>query len=101
VGVVVGAFPAVLLEIGLGSTSGAVRLAIGVLLLQAAHAFLLRRVVSANSLVVGPAVIVITLVLGFEVYGVGGAYYGVALAIFGVAALDGVGRAAATRSPAA
>ena len=45
--------------------------------------------------------IVIALVLGFEVYGVGGAYYGAALAVFGVAALDAVGRAAARPTPSA
>ena len=44
--------------------------------------------ISPRSLVVGPAAIVIALVLGFEIYGVGGAFYGGALAILGVAYLD-------------
>jgi predicted PurR-regulated permease PerM len=92
VGVVVGALPAVLLELGLGSTAGAVRLLVVFLLLQAAHALVLRRVVAVRSLVVGPAVVVIALVLGFDAYGVGGAYYGAALAVFGVALLDAVGK---------
>ena len=92
VGIVVGATPAILLEVGLGSRPGAIRLVILFIALQAAHAAVLRKIVSRRSLVVGPAVIVIALVLGYDVYGVGGAYYGAAVAILGVAALDAVGR---------
>jgi predicted PurR-regulated permease PerM len=91
-GIVLGALPAVLLEAGLGTGMGAVRLAVIFLALQLAHEVALRRFVISRSLVVGPAVVVIALVLGFEIYGVGGAYYGAALATFGVAALDAVGR---------
>jgi len=94
VGVVVGALPAILLEIGLGSGAGGIRIAVAFVLLQAAHALALRRLVAARSLVVGPAVVVIAFVLGFDVYGVGGAFYGMALAVFGVAALDAVGQEA-------
>ena len=101
VGVVVGAVPAVLLEVGLGSNLGGLRLAVGFVVVQALHALVLRRVVTARSLSVGPAVIVIALVLGFDAYGVGGAYYGAALAVFGVAGLDAVGRSQAERNAAA
>jgi predicted PurR-regulated permease PerM len=45
-----------------------------------------------RSLAVGPAAIVIAVILGFEVYGVGGAIYAAALAIFGIALLDAAGR---------
>jgi predicted PurR-regulated permease PerM len=92
VGVLVGVLPAVLLEVGLGTNAGALRLGVLFVLLQAAHAVVLRRVVAARSLVVGPAVVVIALVVGFDAYGVGGAYYGAALAVFGVAALDAAGK---------
>lgn len=92
VGVMVGALPAILLEAGLGSGAGSARLALAFVVLQAGHAFALRRVVATRSLVVGPAVVVIALVLGFDAYGVGGAYYGAALAVFGVALVDAVGR---------
>jgi putative heme transporter len=98
VGVMVGALPAILLEAGLGTGLGAVRLTIGFVLLQAAHVLVLRRVVSPRSLVVGPAVVVIALVLGFDAYGVGGAYYGAALAVFGVAALDAAGKVQGERT---
>jgi predicted PurR-regulated permease PerM len=97
VGVVVGAVPAVLLELGLGTTAGSLRLLGAFVVLQALHALALRRVVATRSLVVGPAVVVIALVLGFDVYGVGGAYYGAALAVFGVALLEALGRAAEAR----
>lgn len=93
VGVVIGSLPAILLEAGLGTGDGALRLALGFLTLQLAHEVALRRFVISRSLVVGPAVVLIALVLGYEVYGVGGAYYGAALAVFAVAGLDVVGEA--------
>lgn len=94
VGIVVGAVPAILLELGLGTMAGALRLLAVFVVAQAAHELVLRRVVAARSIVVGPAVVVVALVLGFDVYGIGGAYYGAALAVFGVAALEAVGRSA-------
>lgn len=98
VGVIVGGVPAILLEAGLGTTAGALRLGLVFVALQAAHFLALRRVVVPRSLTVGPAVIVIALVLGYDVYGVGGAYYGAALAVFGVAALDAAARDSPTPS---
>ena len=100
VGIVVGAVPAILLEVGLGTNAGAVRLTVAFLVLQAAHVVVLHRVISPRSLVVGPAVVVIALVLGFDAYGVGGAYYGAALTVFGVALLDAAGRAQGERAAA-
>ncbi len=92
VGVVVGALPAILLEMGLDTRGAGIRLALVFVVLQAAHAVALRKVVCRRSLVVGPAVILIALVLGYDIYGVGGAYYSAAIAVFGVAALDAAGR---------
>lgn len=92
IGVVVGGLPAVLLELGLGTTAGAVRLLAVFVLLQAAHTVVLRRFVARRSVVVGPAVVVIALVLGYDAYGIGGAYYAAALAVFGVALLDAAGK---------
>ncbi|MGH9041212.1 MAG: AI-2E family transporter [Acidimicrobiia bacterium] len=90
-GILIGSLPALLLEAGLGSGSGALRLAVAFLALQVLDAFVLRRLVAPRSLTVGPAAILIALVVGFEVYGVGGAFYGAALAVFGVALLDAAG----------
>ena len=92
-GILVGSLPALLLEAGLGGggTPGILRLAAAFMVLQILDGVVLRRVVAPRSLTVGPAAILIALVVGFEVYGVGGAYYGAALAVFGVALLDAAG----------
>ncbi len=87
-GIMVGALPALLLKGGLDPGGGAVLLGIAFLALQVLDQIILRKLIAPRSLVVGPAAIVIALVLGFEIYGVGGAFYGVALAILGVAYLD-------------
>jgi predicted PurR-regulated permease PerM len=93
VGVIVGALPAVLLEAGLGSPMGGTRLFLAFLVVQALHQLVLRRVVAPRTLRPGPAVIVIALLLGYEVYGAGGAFYGAALMVFLIAALEAAGAA--------
>jgi predicted PurR-regulated permease PerM len=93
VGVIVGALPAVLLEAGLGSPMEGARLFLAFLVVQALHHLVLRRVVAPRTLRPGPAVIVIALVLGYEVYGAGGAFYGAALMVFLIAALEAAGAA--------
>jgi predicted PurR-regulated permease PerM len=93
VGVIVGSLPAVLLEAGLGSPMGGARLFLAFLVVQALHQLVLRRVVAPRTLRPGPAVIVIALVLGYEVYGAGGAFYGAALMVFLIAALEAAGAA--------
>jgi predicted PurR-regulated permease PerM len=90
-GIVAGGVPVLLLEAGLGEGAGALRLALAFLLLQGIDEVVVRRLVVPRSLVVGPALILIALVVGFEVYGVGGAFYGAALVTFAVAALDAAG----------
>ena len=105
-GVFAGAVPALLLEAGLGTSGGTIVLALVVTALQIAHQQVLRRFITRRTLVVGPAVIVISFVLGYEVYGVGGAAYTAALAVFAVSALDvggalqGKGRHATAPTPA-
>lgn len=91
VGVIVGALPAVMLEAGLGSPVQGARLFVAFLVVQALHHLVLRRLVTPRTLRPGPAVIVIALVLGYEVYGAGGAFYGAALMVFVIAGLDAVG----------
>jgi putative heme transporter len=92
IGVLVGALPAVLLETGLGSPWQGFRLFVAFAVVQALHHLVLRRYVSPRTVQPGPAIIVIALVLGFEIYGAGGAFYGAALTVFVVAALDAIGR---------
>lgn len=90
-GICVGGLFALLLEAGLGTQGGAIRIAIGFVALQVADSFFTKGVVVPRSLVVGPAAVVIAVIVGFEVYGIGGAVYGAILAIFGVAMLDAAG----------
>ncbi|MGH9213900.1 MAG: AI-2E family transporter [Acidimicrobiales bacterium] len=90
-GIFVGGMFPLLLEAGLGEPGGATRLAVAFLALQIADALFIRSVVVPRSLAVGPAAIVIGVIVGFEVYGIGGALYAAILAIFGVAILDAAG----------
>lgn len=90
-GIFFGGIFALLLEAGLGTMDGAARLAVGFLLLQVLDVMLNRRIVVPRSLSVGPAAIVVAVIVGFEVYGIGGALYAAILAIFGTAVLDAAG----------
>ena len=55
--------------------------------------------VDARTVRLGPTIPIVVALLGFELYGVGGAVYGVALAVIGLAALD-ARRSAPRRRPA-
>ncbi len=91
-GLIVAGIPAIVLEAGVGTTGGVARLSVLVMVLQVADAVVIRRVIAPRSLVVGPAAVIIALVVGFEVYGLGGALYAAALAVFLMAGLDAAGR---------
>ncbi len=94
IGIVIGVVPTVLLAAGLESPeAGAVIVAVG-LAAQAVEALVVRRLVDRRTLHVGPAIPVIVGSIGLEVYGIGGALYGVALAVFLLAVAD----AAATQA---
>jgi predicted PurR-regulated permease PerM len=100
-GILVGGLFGILLEAGLGTADGAVRLAVAFVLLQIANSVFTRRIVVPRSLSVGPAVIVISVIVGFEIYGIGGAIYAAILAVFGIAVLDAAGLSGAQRTLAA
>jgi predicted PurR-regulated permease PerM len=100
-GILVGGAFGILLEAGLGTADGVIRLTIAFVLLQIADIVFTRRVVIPRSLAVGPAVIVIAVIVGFEIYGIGGAIYTAILAIFGIAVLDAAGLSGAERAIAA
>jgi len=91
-GILVAGIPALVLEGGVGTSTGVARLALVIVALQVLDALVIRWVIAPRSLTVGPAAVVIALVLGFEVYGVGGALYSAALAVFLMAGLDAAGR---------
>ena len=91
VGVLVGGVPALLLAFGSQSWHiGAITLAV-LVALQSVEARVVRPFVDARSVRVGPAIPIIVGLLAFELYGFGGAVYGVAIAVLGLAALDAVG----------
>lgn len=91
VGIVVGGVPALLLALGLQGWRTAAWLALVVVGLQLVEAWVVRPVVDSRTVRVGPTVAIIIGLLGFELYGIGGAVYGIALAVIGLAALDSAG----------
>jgi predicted PurR-regulated permease PerM len=91
-GILVGGSFGLLLEAGLGTADGVLRLGIAFVLLQIANSQFTRRVVVPRSLVVGPAVIVIAVIVGFDFYGIGGSIYTAILAIFATAVLEAAGQ---------
>ena len=62
------------------------------LVLQTVEAAVVRPIVDPRTVRVGPTIPIVVGLLGFELYGVGGAVYGIALAVIGLAALDSAGR---------
>lgn len=90
-GILVGGGFALLLEAGLGTVQGVVWLGLAFALLQALDVLFIRLVVVPRSLAVGPAVVVIAVIVGFEIYGIGGALFAAVLAIFAIAVVDATG----------
>ncbi len=56
--------------------------------LQVAEAWWWRRRIDDRSIHVGPAVPIVVAILGFGIYGIGGALYGCVLAVLGLALAD-------------
>jgi predicted PurR-regulated permease PerM len=91
-GVLVGGLPALLLAFGLLAWWEAVIVLVVLLGLQAIEVAVVRPYVDRRTVRVGPSIPIIVGLLGFELYGVGGSVYGIALAVIGLAALDAIGR---------
>lgn len=92
IGILVGGIPTALLAFGLEGWGAGVTMAVLLVALQAVEAIVVRPRIEARSVRVGPAVPLIVALLGFELYGIGGSIYGVALAVIGLAALDAAGQ---------
>jgi predicted PurR-regulated permease PerM len=90
VGIVVGALLIALLAAGFASVTAAVVVLVGAVALQVFEAREVRPGVDRATMRVGPAVPWIVAVLGYSVYGVGGALYGAAYGVFALAILDAV-----------
>jgi predicted PurR-regulated permease PerM len=91
IGVVIGGVPALLLAFGsLSWFDGALVLA-GLVTLQAFEALVVRPYLDRRAIRVGPTLPTVVGLLSYELYGIGGAIYGVALAVLALAALDAIG----------
>jgi predicted PurR-regulated permease PerM len=88
VGIVVGSVPLLLLTLGFRSTSWTLVLLGAVLAAQAADSLWLRRRIADRSLDTGLLVPWVVAMVGYEVYGIGGAAYGLIFAIGGLAVFD-------------
>jgi predicted PurR-regulated permease PerM len=92
IGVLVGGVPALLLAFGLEPWQTGAVVALTLVALQAFEAFVVRPQVDARTVRLGPTVPIIVGLLGFELYGIGGAIYGIALAVIVLAGSDAFGR---------
>ena len=88
IGFFLGAIPIALFAAGFKSITGAIVLVLVVIAIQVAEALTVRRWVDEKTMHVGPAIPVIVALLGYEIYGIGGAGYGVAIAVLLLALAD-------------
>jgi predicted PurR-regulated permease PerM len=106
VGLTLGAIPMLLLTLGFRSLFAAIVLLVATLALQIVDSMVIRPVVGRRSVEAGLLVPWVVALVGYSVYGIGGAAYGTAFAIFGLAVLErmdlanraGQGLSAAARS---
>jgi predicted PurR-regulated permease PerM len=91
VGVLVGSLPIVLLAVGIDPSAPRAIVLFGVFLAyQLAEAFVVQPRVDERTIRIGPAISLLVAMVAFELYGIGGALYGLAAAVFVVAVLDEV-----------
>ena len=89
-GVVIGWLPLVLLGVGVASGLEVALAVLAAVSLQLTEAMWWRRRVDERSIHVGPAVPIVVAILGFGIYGIGGALYGCVLAVLVLALADGL-----------
>jgi predicted PurR-regulated permease PerM len=88
VGIVIGSVPLLLLTLGFRSSTATLVLLLAVLAAQVADSLWVRRQIALRSLDTGLLVPWIVAMVGYQVYGVGGAVYGLVFAIGGLAVFD-------------
>jgi putative heme transporter len=91
VGIVLGNLPLVMLLLALRSDLDAIVAAIVVVACQLVDSYVVRRRISLYSVHVGLLVPWVVVLVGYAVYGVGGAAFAVVFAVFGLAVLDELG----------
>jgi predicted PurR-regulated permease PerM len=89
IGILVGSLPILLIAGGLTDGNTTMLLGAAFIAMQVVSTLVIQpRIVREADLYVGPAVIVIAFLAGFELYGIGGAMYAAALFILGTALID-------------
>jgi predicted PurR-regulated permease PerM len=91
VGIVLGNLPLILLLLALRSDIAAIVAAVAVIACQLVDSYVVRRRISLYSVHVGLLVPWVVVLVGYAVYGVGGAAFAVVFAVFGLAVLDELG----------
>ena len=92
VGLILGCVPLLLLTLGFRSLTAAIVLTILVIAAQLADSFLLRPHLAEQSVEIGLVIPWVVALLGYSIYGIGGAVYGSIYAVFGLAVLDQLDR---------
>lgn len=92
VGILLGVLPTVALTAGLQSGRAAVAILAAAMVVQAVEALHIRRWVDHWGVEVGPSIVWIVVLLGYELHGIGMAFFGVAFAVFVLAVIDQVPR---------
>ena len=100
VGLVLGTLPLILLVLALKPDIVTAVTVVVVLACQVGDSFWLRRRVARRSVHLGLLAPWVVALVGYEVYGVGGVAYGLALAVFFLAILDELGRRQPRTAPA-
>lgn len=88
VGILLGSLPVLVLGFGIAGTRDALIVATVAIGLQIVEAVWWRPVVTSRSLYVGPAILWVVAIVGFAVYGIGGAMYATIIAVFIAALVD-------------
>lgn len=88
VGILIGSVPLLLLSLGFRSSGTTALLALAAVVLQVVDSRFVRGWISRRSVDIGLLVPWVVALLGYTVYGIGGAAYGLAIAIGGLAVLD-------------
>lgn len=91
VGVVVGGLPALLLAFGAESSDVGVATLVVLVAMQVGETLAVRPFVDSRTVRLGPTVPIVVGLAAFELYGPGGAVYGIAVAVLSLAALDAIG----------
>lgn len=91
VGIVLGGLPVVLLAFGFEGWPAGVAISGLLIVLQLVDALVVRPALERRTVRVGVTVPLLVALIGFEIYGIGGAMYSIAVAVLGLAALEAAG----------